>query len=99
MNNELAKKLKDAGFPIGKSNNFYTLPSNNSRNDELIYIPTLSELIEACGDRFAELRYWPGSKDWRALSQAPDLKTASEQGNGKFPDEAVAYLYLALNTK
>lgn len=62
MNYELAKKLKDAGFPQGISEEFfgrYALgggePVLERRNDpsqsadELADSPTLPELLEACG--------------------------------------------------
>ena len=65
MNNELYKKLKDAGFPqegdwwfrkyhdgsIGRINAHRDIPVK-----EDVYSPTLSELIEACGDEFVEVR-------------------------------------------
>ena len=52
MNHELAKKLKDAGLPImgcmGCDDHFF-----GYEND--IHNPTLSELIEACGEGFQGL--------------------------------------------
>lgn len=54
INIELAKRLKDKGFPLRK------MPAEKNDEDEDVYgidgfyyyPPTLSELVEACGDRF-----------------------------------------------
>ena len=61
-----------------------------------IYIPTISELIEACGDRFDCLRkvdnIWQGGE----ISMFEVCATISE---GSTPEEAVANLWLELNKK
>jgi hypothetical protein len=64
-----------------------------------IYIPSLSELIEACGGGFAELqkngsftRYTPKSCKWIAWGISKD-----KNGGGETPEEAVASLWLELN--
>lgn len=90
MNYELAKQLKDAGFPqqewTKESTNFLARENGDSKEGEycsindrtmllkyfgdeyleqmstrglIVYIPTLSELIKACGDRFNELCHIP----------------------------------------
>lgn len=63
---------------------------------EQTYIPTLSELIEACGREFGTLAQYkfPGTDGmlWRA-AQMPH---GSQEGEGSTPEEAVAALYLAL---
>lgn len=72
MNYELAKKLKDAGFPqdsnwgvTGRSALYFEpspqdscpiLKERHIENDSGTKIPTLSELIEACSESFYELR-------------------------------------------
>lgn len=48
MNYELAKQLKDAGFPVGRDGYFDYI--DVTLEDDKLYIPTLSELIEACGE-------------------------------------------------
>lgn len=61
-----------------------------------IYIPTLSELIEACGNKFACLTLNHVSKNWWADGIDPDEKGCIP-GIGSTPEEAVAKLWLALN--
>ena len=74
---ELARKLHDAGF----------------QSKDNAYIPTLEELIEACGDRFAMLGK---NKDgWRSMSNG----NFGANVEGTSPDEAVANLWLILNKK
>jgi len=99
---ELAKELKEAGFPIVRDSHDYmintvggtectrcgerlTKPETSPFCD---LTPTLSELIEACGDKFFE------------LSKLSDGWVSSDHylnGEGKTPEEAVAKLWLALN--
>ena len=98
MNYKLAKELKDAGFPV----------------EWFIFswrYPTLSELIEACGDEFLELlKGYRTAKDypfvgWKAWSTSEAAKKRDNDddgyiaGRGKTPEEAVARLWLALNKK
>lgn len=108
MNYELANWLKEAGFAQKKSdNNCFYITSSGSVVPYKIwngaYLPTLSELIEACGDRFHMLikgidypakqpKYWAYEEyDW-------DMEQSSgKEGVGQTPEEAVAKLYLALH--
>ena len=91
MNYELAKELKDAGFPQLR-------PVEHAPNsDEPLYIPTLEELIDACGEGFFMLirRESKGDVYWFA-------QNSEDKGFGKpqlFPLIAVANLYLELNKK
>lgn len=91
MNYELAKKLKDAGFPQKYE--------EKNDNGALPYTPTLSELIEACGYEFGGLiQYHKEHKTdyWEAYSyQGMESKTV----RGDTPEEAVANLWLELNKK
>lgn len=82
---ELAKKLKDAGLqtPYARIEQYY--PDVN--------IPTLEELIEACGDKFSTLTNRAGNPYWRAWG------ITGEDVQGSTPEEAVANLYLELNKK
>jgi len=123
MNYELAKQLKEAGFPqIGEGNmwllddpklfedernqtvsvitrDFY-VHSTAIRKNEFgvdVYIPTLEELIEACGDRFHMVEKLidydnNSSIEWQAWNYG-----SFNNGIGKTPSEAVAKLWLELN--
>lgn len=101
MNYELAKKLKDAGFPFkpvgehfnagGKATQAFTFD-----NQSVWFEPTLSELIEACGNEFAfvcrgyDQELWLDS--WGAESTNGKVITGAS-----VPEEAVAKLWLELN--
>jgi hypothetical protein len=91
MTYELAKQLKDAGFP-----NDWT--HWNDDDDFRGYIaPTLSELIEACGDRFYKL-YRREGEGWYTQAGCESIEEP-EESNGATAEEAVAKLWLALNSK
>lgn len=102
MKYELAKQLKDAGFPIVEHLNkspenidrgFYGLPYDK------VYAPTLSELIEACGDDFVKLtRMTTGKEKWLAKGDK-ESKRHVRKSFGSTPEEAVAKLWLELNKK
>jgi hypothetical protein len=105
MNYELAKQLKDAGLPQEDSAGYFVdiggkTPTGFAKDypDRVAYVPTLEELIEACGPDFYNLTYFDVSKSlWCAMSvrhRHPDLIE-----NGSTPTEAVARLWLALNNK
>ena len=86
---QLAKKLKDAGFPQSE----LALAQQKAGYD-YVSMPTLSDLITACGE------------DFRALSREPDCWLAcgyvSEDGEwknvhaGETPEEALARLWLSV---
>src|SRR4051812_41726204 len=67
MNYELAKKLKDAGFPQEAGSPILVCTGFSEENgfeskDVTIKYPTLSELIEACGGKFKSLEVFAGEK-------------------------------------
>ncbi len=111
MNYELAKELKDAGFKQGSAtgdhhdgggwideeNRYY----HHETGDPECYAPTLSELIEACGEGFDCLSgpihdLMSGSLPTIWIAEG-DNDTYS--GECATPEEAVARLWLALNKK
>lgn len=124
MNYELAKELKDAGFPQGVKEQvrdcFYFGEDGELRmwpwgdkEPELTGFtksPSLSELIEACGEGFDDL-WGPYHNEehkrtgyWRAngFMLREDWKHHSDPHThpaalGSTPEEAVARLWLALN--
>lgn len=83
MDYNLAKKLKDAGFP----------DSQYMDLEDILDRPTLSELIEACGDKFGQLDHYQNDEKWKA--EAKEMYMAT----GKTAEEAVANLWLVLNKK
>lgn len=83
MNYELAKKLKDSGFPQGIVN---VVGSDGWS----YYTPTLEEVIEACGDKFAHLEKGSNPNEWFCNWSA---------SKGSTPLEAVCHLWLELNKK
>jgi len=108
MNYELAKQLKDAGYKqknvgmfvykndkghIGEIAGGRYFNNEDIKEEDVYYQPTLSELIEACGDGFYILRKL--STGFVAEDAAYD-KTL---GQGKTPEEAVAKLWLKLDEK
>lgn len=119
MTYELAKQLKEAGFPQGgegktvsklkniktdlgglkvKAQTHYTQP-------KYAYIPTLSELIEACGGDSITIRlqsYWSENDlMWQADTSGNFMVDAENHiaEVGSTPEEAVAKLWLELKKK
>lgn len=104
MTYELAKQLKDAGFlqdgdgshSEGETDFFldYEFKQKN------VYYPTLSELIESCGEEFVlEKVNSGGLHQWTAgtfIDRNGEIECAQ---TGETSEEAVAKLYLALNKK
>lgn len=120
MNYETAKKLKEVGFIQRKWKYArHYIPDKNEMGEQmivlyenykgsgkdLVYIPSLEELIEACGDDIVLWHYSAGHNEkWCAgkikecsdnyLDDYPEPRT-----RGKTPLEAVAKLWLKLNDK
>lgn len=96
MNYKLAKKLKDAGFPQESqvSPSICDEGSLRNYNIEPCFYPTLSELIEACGDEIVLVKF-KEDNTWCAGTNI-DYYADVE---GETPEEAVATLWLELNKK
>ena len=89
MDYELAKSLMDAGFPqTGKGSLIGSLNKLVWRSNDRVYVPTLEELIEACGENFCSLE--KQHDGWLAYANC-DQRCFAET-----PAEAVARLWLAL---
>ena len=91
---ELAKQLKDSGWK-----NFQDIQDDKYLMNNL---PTLSELIEACGDEFYSVRRcidkFPNPT--KVVYKASSIMRETQpfiQIDGSTPEEAVALLYLKLN--
>lgn len=87
INYELAKELKDAGFPMNKK--------CLCKEEICIHIsyPTLSELIEACGGNLGKL-VQEVKGEWYCYD-----KSRISCLKGSTPEEAVSRLWLNLNKK
>jgi hypothetical protein len=95
MNYDLAKELKDAGFvQSGKGARVAPPDKIVVRRDDFAYVPTLEELIEACGNETITL--CGRGTEWIAFYG--DVAKWGE-GKGTTTSEAVARLWLALNSK
>ena len=95
MTYELAKLLKDAGFSqFGKGTWTYPPDKIVTHYTDRVYDPTLSELIEACGETFDSLRR-VGFTDWQAEDRSYTGSGPVFCGNST--EEAVARLWLALH--
>jgi hypothetical protein len=110
MTCELASQLNDAGFCAGKSVFYYKQSLNTDKPyrvhifsryaqspGELLYpAPTLSQLIEACEQRFLNLARHEDEEGeyWKAEGRLSGRQTVFTQGDS--PEEAVARLWLVL---
>jgi len=92
MDYGLMDELKEAGFPQEGSGFVY--PRSPNVADGYWYQPTLSELIEACGEGFHYLNrnIQSAGRAWFAGGERVTF-------DGSTPEEAVARLWLALNKK
>ncbi len=105
MNYELAKQLKEAGFPQPEPIEIPEFLPDNLRRTELVweikedvYTPSLSKLIEACGVGFGSLNQLDDEtypEQWSASIYNELDKCVI----GSTPEEAVANLWLELNKK
>jgi hypothetical protein len=94
----LANELKDAGFPQGGNGRWLVDPKQIvARGGDRAYVPTLEELIEACGESFASLHRSVKSEKWVAQNRICDEDDGPHGSQGSSPTEAVARLWLALN--
>lgn len=96
MTYELAKQLKDAGFP--QYDGFHLTPdgtevsaSNVVITTRMAYVPTLEELIQTTDNGTLILSHV--DKSWSAFMKPGYL------AKGSTPEEAVSNLWLALNKK
>lgn len=110
MTYELAKELKEAGFPQ-EDHHHGTDDFIGEEAGEMVAIPTLSELIEACGDGILLFKghTWIAVRFNGCYGIYDDVGIPPYSGwiddmfdnysEGNTPEEAVAKLWLALNKK
>jgi len=112
MDYELAKELKDAGFPQRDASYYWTdgtLPSSYRHAavlDESKYVeapsyaaPTLSELVKACGENFRslDLTLLPSSV-WHCTGVNASATHVHWTFHGTTPEAAVARLWMGLKS-
>lgn len=90
------KKLNFDGSITVEVSDSYLHDGLVPQGDDVYYVPTLSELIEACGERFFRLSH---SKNNDGTSWDAESWEVGEIETGKNPEEAVANLWLATNKK
>lgn len=103
MNYELAKQLKDVGFKYQHDADFCVqngcfFNEDYIENPNIIHLPHLSELIEACEEELDEINIYITDGLVEVGGANPlyghDIKVV-----GTTTEEAVAKLWLALNDK
>ena len=87
---ELARKLKDAGFPQSK-----LARAQQQAGYDYVSMPTLAALIEACGEGFGALGR--ESDCWLACEYVSERGEWSNAHEGETPEDAVARLWLSLH--
>lgn len=73
MNYELAKELKDAGFPQEGKGTYW--PDNPDGEGDTAYAPTLEELIEAVMSDFTARNTWQNMGHLHFFELAPNINT------------------------
>lgn len=94
MTYELAKQLEEAGFPQKVTGSYVGKGSGLKR--EQVRIPTLTELVEACGKGFLSLVRKSHWEVYGCQQFEGGMQLFTE---GSSPEEAVAKLWLELNKK
>jgi hypothetical protein len=95
MEYALAKQLKDAGFNRHRTEECFKDHEHSPIGSEpcsYFPVPTLSELIEACG-KDVWINIWGANDE----SWGAEIKSDKLLAEGKTPEEAVAKLWLKLN--
>lgn len=101
MTYELAKQLKDAGFPV-RSHSFDgdEWCMNCGKSDDTDFcLPTLSELIAACGDGNFKLIRTRNGELWSCEMRNESGEYLGVSLNHPTAEEAVGKLWLALKEK
>jgi len=97
-----ALELKEAGFPQDKCSMIWKGVRPGLSTDTPLGIPTLSELIEACGDEVfvTNMKGYRDSREVTELWMAEKyygIEKPQEIAQGKTPEEAVKNLWIKLH--
>lgn len=96
MEHNLAKRLRDAGFPLRKvANGSYNTTSFIVIDDIRYDYPTLAILISECGHDFKSLVRDTTRTKWVAFAFSEE--TIPDSRIADTPEDAVGLLWLALN--
>jgi hypothetical protein len=87
---ELAKKLKDAGFPQSE-----LARAQQKAGYDYVSMPTLSTLVEACGEDFGALGR--ETRWWLACGYISERGEWKNVHKGWTPEDAVARLWLSIH--
>src|SRR5947207_14431436 len=93
MDYELAKALAEAGYPQGGKGKWLWPPHKLvTSSSDRVYVPTLGELVEACGETLIGLHRDPETNLWTITTTRdnPDLNSYPTM------DEAMARHVIAL---
>ena len=85
---QLARDLKDAGFPQSE-----LARAQQQAGYDYVSLPTLSALIEACGENFGALGREPDC--WVACESISERGEWTNAHEGQTPEDAVARLWLS----
>ena len=92
IDHKLARKLKKVGFPQKEVTPSRIREAMDYEEDDVVTYPTLSELIEECGQCVLLI-----SEDGQTIASHGIEGQGGKQTHGKKPDIAVAKLYIELN--
>lgn len=97
MTYELAKKLKTAGFPQKGNGQWMSdyWKEGEKYIIQALYVPTLSGLIEACGEQFYSIVF--REKEWVSFG-FPTGSAKVIEISGQTADEVVANLWIKLQS-
>lgn len=100
MDYQLCKKLKDAGFPQNGNGGWFPHGDDATEEGSHCYVPTLSELIESCGEDFIELEKilnkWYCKGKWEKFGDGLGYYPKYDV-DGSTSEEAVALLWIELH--
>jgi len=85
---QLARNLKDSGFPQSE-----LARAQQQAGYDYVSLPTLSTLIEACGENFGALGREPDC--WVACESISERGEWTNAHEGETPEDAVARLWLS----